>query len=105
MVFQKKHIEGLDARLNVRLPQSELDIIKEDASIAGISISEIVRSRYFGKKIIANSDLVMIRELRRTGGLLKSVHTESHGAYSQDTAALLNKLSNLIDKFSKKAKK
>lgn len=105
MVFEKKGMEVMEARLNLRLPQSELAIIKENASMAGISMSEMVRARYFGKKVVANTDLAMIRELRRTGGLLKSVHTESHGAYSKDTAALLGQLGDLIDKLSKKAGK
>jgi len=100
MVFQKKGLQELDARLNLRLPQSERNTIEHDADMAGISMSEMVRSRYFGKKIVAHADEVMIRELRRTGGLLKSVHLESGGAYSKETAKLLNQLGSLIDKIS-----
>lgn len=100
MVFQRKGTQELDARLNLRLPQAERDVIEDDADLAGISMSEMVRSRYFGRKIVAHADGVMIRELRRTGGLLKSVHIESGGAYSKETAALLNQLGGLIDKIS-----
>lgn len=100
MVFQKKGTQELDARLNLRLPQSERDAIERNADIAGISMSEMVRARYFGRKIVAHADDVMIRELRRTGGLLKSIHLDSGGAYSQKTAALLNQLGSLIDKIS-----
>lgn len=100
MVFQRKGTHELDARLNLRLPQAERDSIEHDADLAGISMSEMVRSRYFGRKIVAHADEVMIRELRRTGGLLKSVHLESKGAYSKETATLLSQLGNLIDKLS-----
>lgn len=100
MVFQRKGTQELDARLNLRLPRSERDTIEHDADMAGVSISEMVRSRYFGKKIVAHADEAMIRELRRTGGLLKSIHLDSKGAYSKETAALLSQLGNLIDKIS-----
>lgn len=100
MVFEKKGVNGMGARLNLRLPQSEKDSIEHDADLAGISMSEMVRARYFGRKIVAHADEIMIRELRRTGGLLKSVHLESKGAYSKETATLLNQLGNLIDKLS-----
>jgi hypothetical protein len=100
MAFKKKGLQELDARLNLRLPQAERDSIEHDADLSGISMSEMVRSRYFGRKIVAHADEVMIRELRRTGGLLKSVHLESGGAYSKETATLLNQLGRLIDKIS-----
>ncbi|MCW2314067.1 ribbon-helix-helix domain-containing protein [Rhodoferax antarcticus] len=44
---------------SVRLPQNELNTIREDAELAGISMSELVRRRYFGRPIIANTDAVM----------------------------------------------
>jgi len=102
MVFEIKGSEPLDARLNVRLPRRELEIIREDADMANISVSEIVRARYFGNPIIANADAVMIKELRRLGGLLKSVHVESHGAYSADTSSMLRQVSDYITKISTK---
>lgn len=100
MAFQKKGTQELDARLNLRLPQAERDSIEHDADLAGISMSEMVRSRYFGRKIVAHADEVMIRELRRQGGLLNKIHTESQGVYSKETAALLRQFGTLIDKIS-----
>lgn len=102
MVFQKKCSEGMEGRLNLRCPLSEELQIREDADIAGISVSEMVRARYFGRPIIANADKVMIKELRRLGGLLKSVHLESNGAYSKQTADMLVQVSNYITVLSKK---
>lgn len=102
MVFQVKGKESLDARLNVRLPAGELARIKDDAEMSNMSMSEIVRCRYFGKPVIAKHDELMIKELRRVGGLLKLVHTESNGSYSKETAAALSQVSNLIKELSAK---
>lgn len=102
MVFQKAGTEVMDGRLNLRCPKTEETQIREDADLAGISISEMVRARYFGRPVVANIDKVMIKELRRLGGLLKHVHLESEGAYSKDTAAVLGQISELITKLSKK---
>jgi hypothetical protein len=102
MVFQRKGTQELDARLNLRLPQTERDDIEEDAELAGMSMSELVRARYFGRPIIASADKVMIKELRRLGGLLKHVHLESNGAYSKQTANMLAQVSNYITELSKK---
>ena len=38
------------------------------------------------------TDATTIRELRRLGGLLKKVHVDSGGAYSEETAAALTAL-------------
>src|SRR5688572_5642393 len=83
--------EKLDAKIDLRLPAEEKARIAEEAQIAGISKSALVRRRYFGRPIVAHADLATIRELRRLGGLLKQIHKESGGAYSSETyTALLN---------------
>ena len=100
MVFEKKGMAQLDARLNLRLPSNELEVIRSDANMAGISMSETVRARYFGRQVVANADMVMIKELRRIGGLLKHIHNESNGTYSQQTAETLASVKNYIEKLS-----
>jgi hypothetical protein len=92
----------LDAIVNVRLTIAEKDRLQDDADVAGISMSELVRARYFGRPIIANADMVMIKELRRVSGLLKNVHLESKGAYSAATAAALSAVTTYINKLAKK---
>lgn len=100
MVFKKKGIVPLDAVVNVRLTTDEKLRLENDADIAGISMSELVRARYFGRPVVANVNLVMIKELRRLGGLLKLVHTESKGAYSHETASMLRDVGRFIDRMS-----
>lgn len=100
MPFEVRGAESLDAVVNVRLTAAEKARLKEDADLAGLSVSELVRRRYFGRPVIAHADVVTIKELRRLGGLLKLVHTESGGAYSAETAAALAALRNRIEAMS-----
>jgi hypothetical protein len=100
MPFTPLGSESLDATLNVRLTASEKARLKEDAELAGLSMSELVRRRYFGRPILASADAVMLKELRRLGGLLKHVHLESGGAYSESTADALGELRGYIAKLS-----
>ena len=93
--------EPLDAVINVRLTSAEKARLREDADLAGVSVSELVRRRYFGKPIVANADAVMLKELRRLGGLAKHLHQESRGAYSKETAAALIAIRDYIEKLSR----
>jgi hypothetical protein len=100
MPFVTSGEEPLDAVINVRLTSSEKERLKYDSDIAALSMSALVRKRYFGRPIIANADAVMIKELRRLGGLVKNIHNQSGGAYSHETGALLIQLKNYIEKLS-----
>jgi hypothetical protein len=102
MPFQKLGNEALDAIVNVRLTSSEKERLKEDADMAGLSMSELVRRRYFGKPIIANADAIMLKELRRIGGLVKHVHNQSNGAYNTETISALSTLKKYIEKLTAK---
>ena len=100
MAFQTHGMEPLDAVINVRLTSDEKMKLKEDADLAGLSMSELVRRRYFGRPIIASADAIMLKELRRLGGLLKHIHNESKGSYSQATASAIAELRLYIQKLS-----
>ena len=100
MPFEIKGEEALTERIGVRVTAGEKVQLKEDADDAGLSVSELVRRRYFGRPIVANADLLMIRELRRLGGLLKHIHNQSDGAYSHSTARALHSVCNYIDQLA-----
>jgi len=100
MPFEVRGTAPLDAVVNVRLTRVEKERLKEDAGLAGLTMSQLVRRRYFGRPIIANADRATIRELRRLGGLLKHVHNEREGAYSRETAAALAALREYIKQLS-----
>lgn len=92
--------DNLTRRRNLRLTPADDDKLMEDAAIAGISVSEMIRRRYHGKAVSSNTDQAMLRELRRLGGLLKLATVESNGAYSADVAKAMNALEIAFRKLS-----
>jgi len=103
MPFVQNGLEALDCLISLRLTASEKAKLKEDADLAGLGVSELVRRRYFGRPIVANADAIMIKEMRRLGGLLKHVHVESKGSYSRETAEALLAVKACIEKMSAKS--
>ena len=102
MGFQQIGSEPLDAVIHIRVTNDEKDMLKADADMASMSVSALIRARYFGRPIVASADAAMIKELRRIGGLLKNIHNESNGANAQGTAAVLGELRAYINKLSAK---
>lgn len=58
--------------ISLRVTPQEKKRLEEQASIAGLSVSEYMRRNFFGgRPVVAKTDEVMVRELRRVGGLVK----------------------------------
>lgn len=58
--------------LTFRVTAEEKARLEQQADMAGLSVSAYLRRRFFGgRSLIAHTDTMMIRELRRIGGLLK----------------------------------
>lgn len=87
--FRRKGPAGLVERVDVRVAPGEKQLLRAIAQRAGLAVSELVRLRALGRPVVCRTDATTIRELRRLGGLLKKVHIDSNGAYSQQTAAAL----------------
>ncbi|HIE4434280.1 plasmid mobilization protein [Burkholderia multivorans] len=100
MPFAVKGAEALTEKIAVRLTPDEKARLRDDAEVAGLSVSELVRRRYFGRPIVANADMVMVRELRRIGGLLKHIHNTTDGVYSRETSQALVEITSQIKKLS-----
>jgi hypothetical protein len=92
MPFTRHGPAALTHRIDVRVAPVEKARLREFADDAGITVAELVRQRALGRPVVARTDATTVRELRRLGGLLKKVHTDSRGAYSQVTAAALRDL-------------
>jgi hypothetical protein len=90
--FRRKGHANLTARLDVRVAPGEKEQLRGIARAAGIGVSDLVRLRALGRPVVCRTDATTIRELRRLGGLLKKVHVDSGGAYSQQTAEALRTL-------------
>ena len=80
--------------------------LKEQAAVAGLSVSEYMRQLFYGSSpILAHTDMRMIRELCRQGGLLKSNFgtLRSAGAspeLMECMEELLRKIGNAIDRIA-----
>ena len=96
MPFAKKGAAGLSERLDVRISPAEKRQLRTLALGAGLPVAEFVRLRALGQPVVSRTDVTTIRELRRLGGLLKKVHVDSNGAYSERTAAALADLHRAI---------
>ena len=79
-------------RLTVRFRCGELKELSNQAEISGLSVSELVRQRALGIHVASVTDLKMLSELRRIGGLVKHFFNETNGLYRQKTSALLDEL-------------
>ncbi len=54
-----------------RLSEKDRKDLVEQATVAGLSVSEYIRLRALGHPVMARSDAALLRELRRQGGLIK----------------------------------
>lgn len=92
MKQRKTEIELKTEIVKVRFSKADKVRIKEEARIAGLTSAELIRRRSAGESVLALSDLTLLAELRRQGGLLKKIHLDSGGIYSDLTAAAINEI-------------
>jgi hypothetical protein len=78
---------NLDISIGVRFSADDLADIERQAEIAGISPGKFIRRRALGHPILAKSDMTVLNELRRLGGLVKFLYNE--GALSSARGNLL----------------
>jgi hypothetical protein len=103
MPFEIIGDEPLSAKIAVRLTPAEKDKLRQDADLAALSVSELVRRRYFGRPIIAESDMVVIRELtriaaqqRQLGALIKKINRESREVYSEQVSDTIKEMEKVV---------
>lgn len=100
MPFQVEGDEPLDAVINVRLTVREKRRLQEDAEVAGLTMSSLVRRRYFGRRVVPKSDLKVIAELRRLGGLLKAVNLQTNFHGGPELSAALRAIRTYIERLA-----
>ena len=88
--------EFLTSHINIRVTPQERNKIQEQAEVAGLSISEYIRRRVYGRYVPSRIEKRMLSELRRQGGLLKYIFNESRGMYSEKTATALDNINLFI---------
>ena len=93
------------AVLNIHVAATERKAVLEQARACGLTVSSYCRSLILGRVVTSRTDLATVNELRRLGGLLKLVHTESRGAYSASTAAALADVRRAIARIAAEVEK
>ena len=93
--------EPLDAVINVRVTSEENEGVKDAAEMAGLTVSAYARRRLLGRTVLANTDEVMIRELRRLGGLAKAIYLGSGREHGDKTGAILLAISEAITRLAR----
>ena len=89
--------ENLEARIDFRVTREERQEIQDEAEASGLSVSEYVRRRALGRRVDSVTDVKIISELRRQGGLLKKIYSESGEMYSEKTATALANINRFIE--------
>jgi hypothetical protein len=89
-------------RITFRLTESEYARVSETVSVCGITLSAFARKSVLGQRAAPKTDLAILAELRRLGGLLKHVHNESRGVYSTLTAQAIRDLSGYVRALTEK---
>lgn len=100
MPFETQGEEPLDAILNVRLTSGEKAKLKEDAAFAALSMSELVRRRYFGRPIVTDTDAVLLRELARIGDVLRRLQGGGGDVRVAEAAEALRSLQHCFRKIN-----
>ena len=109
MKVTKEKVMGFNPRLRrrtLRLSDYEDLRLKDQAAVAGLSVSEYMRQLFYGTSpILAHTDMRMIRELCRQGGLIKSNFGTLRDAGASPELMeymeeLLRKIGNAIDRIA-----
>lgn len=79
-----------DAILKMRLTADEKTFIRTQAEAAGLPVSAYLRALALGNTIQTKTDVVVLNELRRLGGLCK--HLFANGADQAVTGSALKEL-------------
>jgi hypothetical protein len=83
-------------KTTVRLTEAEREHIASEADVCGLSVSSFMRKKSLGGHATPKTDLRVLSELRRMGGLLKHTHNETKGAYSARTSDCLREIAAYI---------
>ncbi|MDR1649899.1 MAG: MobB mobilization protein [Synergistaceae bacterium] len=94
--YRKRELELRKSLIGIRLTETEREFLASEADVCGMSLSSFIRQRSLGKRVAAKSDLRVLAELRRMGGLLKHLHNETKGTYSSRTSDCLKEIAAYV---------
>lgn len=88
--------EPCNKKMTISFTEKELQSVRDTVSQTDLSMSEYGRRCILGRSIVSKADEEQTRLLLKITGLLKHIHNESGGAYSNKTLAMLNDVHSLI---------
>ena len=87
-------------KITIRLSDSELSRVTGVAEMLGVTLSSYLRAKalrgYIRVPKYAKIDNEHIGQLSKLGGLLKKMHIENGGLYRMETAAMLDKIQDIL---------
>lgn len=86
--------------LHFRVTPEEERLILGEAEKAALTVSKYLRFVSLKRRVISRYEDNLIHELRRLGGLMKLVHNENKGSYSETTAGAINDIRNAVRKIA-----
>jgi len=98
---RKTEQDKREKQVNIRLSAAELAELEKDADVSGRTVSDVVRQRVLGLQVAAKVDMVAINELRKQGGLLKSIHLSTKGEHKSETKAAIDSLRAAIERVAR----
>jgi hypothetical protein len=93
---KKQRYELRSSVIGIRLTSDERKFIASESDACGLTPSSFMRKRSLGKRVAPKTDLRVLAELRRLGGLMKHLHNETKGAYSALTSDCLREIAAYI---------
>jgi hypothetical protein len=82
----------MTSKTTIRFTEADRNALSEQADAGGVTLSSFIRKAALGRRIASKTDLRVLAELRRLGGLLKHIHNETRGAYSTLTSDCLREI-------------
>lgn len=96
--MSKSESRQRESRIEIRCTQEEALAIREKASAAGLSTSELLRRAALGLKVVTLTDQKMTRELLRLGGLQKHLHNQLRDQMTPELSRELSQVNGEIRK-------
>lgn len=96
--------ENRCAVVNVRLKPFEKVRLCEEASLAGMTVSEFARRRFLGRTVSVDMNLAVIRELRRIGADLVALTESGSGSSGAEAREALGAIGALISRQAQREK-
>jgi len=94
--MSRKVVEPRTKIIRVRLTETEYNNLIHQVEKSGLTLAEFIRRCASGRKIISRVEQNLVNELRRQGGLMKLIHNESGGVYSEKTAAAIEEMRSVV---------